>query len=86
MVSHVFWLYGYLLPKCRCPVAAGEENDKPTDFLMDMDNDSEDEEWDLDDPQLSDDELVFFNSKNKCKYTIPNKFCDNNSLFLLSCM
>ncbi len=37
--------------------AAVVENDKLTDFLMDMDNDSEDEEQrDLDDPQLNDDE------------------------------
>ncbi len=37
-------------------VAAVEENDELMDFLMDMDNDSEDEEQrDLGDPQLSDD-------------------------------
>ncbi len=38
-------------------VVAVEENDELTDFLMDMDNDPEDEERrDLDDQQLSDNE------------------------------
>ncbi len=41
----------------RVQAVAVEENDELTDFLMDMDNDSEDEEQqDMDDPQLSDDE------------------------------
>ncbi len=58
--SHMcFGCMGISCPNAGVQAAAVEENDELTDFLMNMDKDSEDEEQrDLDDPgpQLSDDE------------------------------